>query len=209
MAKEKEIKTNAMRILDRQKIKYEVLQYECDEFIDGLHTAEKTGAPVEQSFKTLVAQGKSKQYYVLVLPIAEEVDLKKAAKAVGEKSIEMIHVKDITAVSGYVRGGCSPIGMKKQYPTVIQECAAQFDKVYVSGGRIGTTLCMAPEDLKKVSRAEYADFYSVKTEKTVWKQTRTKKKVTGLFLFVCDAAGKFTFQKRNHKINSQKDSGGN
>ena len=132
MAKEKEIKTNAMRILDRQKIKYEVLQYECDEFIDGLHTAEKTGAPVEQSFKTLVAQGKSKQYYVLVLPIAEEVDLKKAAKAVGEKSIEMIHVKDITAVSGYVRGGCSPIGMKKQYPTVIQECAAQFDKVYVS-----------------------------------------------------------------------------
>ena len=145
MAKEKEIKTNAMRILDRQKIKYEVLQYECDEFIDGLHTAEKTGAPVEQSFKTLVAQGKSKQYYVLVLPIAEEVDLKKAAKAVGEKSIEMLHVKDITAVSGYVRGGCSPIGMKKQYPTVIQECAAQFDKVYVSGGRIGTTLCMAPE----------------------------------------------------------------
>ena len=127
MAKEKEIKTNAMRILDRQKIKYEVLQYECDEFIDGL-------------------------------PIAEEVDLKKAAKAVGEKSIEMIHVKDITAVSGYVRGGCSPIGMKKQYPTVIQECAANFDKVYVSGGRIGTTLCMAPEDLKKVSRAEYADF---------------------------------------------------
>lgn len=83
MAKEKEIKTNAMRILDRQKIKYEVLQYECDEFIDGLHTAEKTGAPVEQSFKTLVAQGKSKQYYVLVLPIAEEVDLKKSRKSGG------------------------------------------------------------------------------------------------------------------------------
>ena len=80
MAKEKEIKTNAMRILDRQKVKYEVLQYECDEFIDGLHTAEVTGAPVEQSFKTLVAQGKSKQYYVLVLPIAEEVDLKKRQK---------------------------------------------------------------------------------------------------------------------------------
>ena len=83
MAKEKEIKTNAMRILDRQKIKYEVLQYECDEFIDGLHTAEKTGAPVEQSFTTLVAQGKSKQYYVLVLPIAEEVDLKKPQKRWG------------------------------------------------------------------------------------------------------------------------------
>ena len=195
MAKEKEIKTNAMRILDRQKIKYEVLQYECDEFIDGLHTAEKTGAPVEQSFKTLVAQGKSKQYYVLVLPIAEEVDLKKAAKAVGEKSIEMIHVKDITAVSGYVRGGCSPIGMKKQYPTVIQECAANFDKVYVSGGRIGTTLCMAPEDLKnrkncmdggseKGQQSGVCGFYSVKTEKTVWKQTRTKKKVLVCFFLL-------------------------
>ena len=86
----KETKTNAVRILERNKVPYELITYECDEFIDGLHTAEKTGAPVEQSFKTLVAQGKSKQYYVLVLPIAEEVDLKKAAKAVGEKSIEMI-----------------------------------------------------------------------------------------------------------------------
>ena len=202
MAKEKEIKTNAMRILDRQKIKYEVLQYECDEFIDGLHTAEKTGAPVEQSFKTLVAQGKSKQYYVLVLPIAEEVDLKKAAKAVGEKSIEMIHVKDITAVSGYVRGGCSPIGMKKQYPTVIQECAAQFDKVYVSGGRIGTTLCMAPEDLKKVSRAEYADFIQKKQKKLYGSRPERRKKFWSVS-FCCDAAGKF-LSKKDHKIIAKK-----
>ena len=156
MAKEKEIKTNAMRILDRQKIKYEVLQYECDEFIDGLHTAEKTGAPVEQSFKTLVAQGKSKQYYVLVLPIAEEVDLKKAAKAVGEKSIEMIHVKDITKVSGYVRGGCSPVGMKKQYKTVFDESVLAQEKVYVSGGRIGTQVCCAPADLIRAARATTA-----------------------------------------------------
>ena len=110
--KDKEVKTNAMRILDKNKIFYETINYECDEFIDGLHTAEKTGAPVEQSFKTLVAQGKSKEYYVLVIPIAEEVDLKKAAKVLGEKSIEMIHVKDITKVTGYVRGGCSPLGMK-------------------------------------------------------------------------------------------------
>ena len=88
----KEVKTNAMRILDKNKIPYELISYECDEFIDGLHTAEKTGAPVEQSFKTLVAQGKSKAYYVFVVPIAEEVDLKLAAKTVGEKSIEMIHV---------------------------------------------------------------------------------------------------------------------
>ena len=157
MAKEKEIKTNAMRILDRQKIKYEVLQYECDEFIDGLHTAEKTGAPVEQSFKTLVAQGKSKQYYVLVLPIAEEVDLKKAAKAVGEKSIEMIHVKDITAVSGYVRGGCSPIGMKKQYPTFIHEAAKEQDNITVSGGRLGLQITLSPDDLCRAAKAEYAD----------------------------------------------------
>ena len=117
----KEVKTNAMRILDKNKIPYELLSYECDEFIDGLHTAEKTGAPVEQSFKTLVAQGKSKAYYVFVVPIAEEVDLKLAAKVAGEKSIEMIHVKDITAVTGYVRGGCTPIGMKKQFPTFIQD----------------------------------------------------------------------------------------
>ena len=90
----KEVKTNAMRILDKNKIPYEIINYECDEFIDGLHTAEATGAPVEQSFKTLVMQGKSKQYYVFVLPIAEEVDLKVAAKTVGEKSVEMIHVKE-------------------------------------------------------------------------------------------------------------------
>ena len=121
--KDKEVKTNAMRILDKNKISYETITYECDEFIDGLHTAEKTGAPVEQSFKTLVAQGKSKEYYVLVIPIAEEVDLKAAARVLGEKSIEMIHVKDITAVTGYVRGGCSPLGMKKKYKTIIQESA--------------------------------------------------------------------------------------
>ena len=157
MAKEKEIKTNAMRILDRQKIKYEVLQYECDEFIDGLHTAEKTGAPVEQSFKTLVAQGKSKQYYVLVLPIAEEVELKKAAKAVGEKSIEMIHVKDINQVTGYIRGGCTAIGMKKQYVTRIDESAQKLEKMIVSGGRLGVQIELKPEDLKKASRGEFAD----------------------------------------------------
>ena len=157
MAKEKEIKTNAMRILDRQKIKYEVLQYECDEFIDGLHTAEKTGAPVEQSFKTLVAQGKSKQYYVLVLPIAEEVDLKKAAKAVGEKSIEMIHVKDINQVTGYIRGGCTAIGMKKQYVTRIDESAQKLEKMIVSGGRLGVQIELKPEDLKKASRGEFDD----------------------------------------------------
>ncbi len=158
MAKKKEIKTNAMRMLDKNKIDYEVLQYECDEFIDGLHTAEKTGAPVEQSFKTLVLQGKSKQYYVFVLPIAEEIDLKHAARLVEEKSVEMIHVKDITDITGYVRGGCSPLGMKKNYPVILQESACSYDKIYISGGRIGTTLCLAPEDLIRVTGARTGDF---------------------------------------------------
>lgn len=153
----KEIKTNAVRILDRNKINYELLTYECDEFIDGLHTAEKTGAPVEQTYKTLVMQGKSKKYYVFVIPIAEEVDLKAAARSVGEKSVEMIHVKDITAITGYVRGGCSPLGMKKQFPTVIDSTAETFDQMYVSGGRIGTTVRLNPKDLARVVRAEFAD----------------------------------------------------
>ncbi len=153
----KEVKTNAVRILDRNKINYELLTYECDEFIDGLHTAEKTGAPVEQTYKTLVMQGKSKKYYVFVIPIAEEVDLKAAARSVGEKSVEMIHVKDITAITGYVRGGCSPLGMKKQFPTVIDSTAEAFDQMYVSGGRIGTSVRLNPKDLAHVVRAEFAD----------------------------------------------------
>lgn len=148
----KEIKTNAMRMLDRQKIPYRVLQYECDTFIDGLHTAAKTGAPVEQSFKTLVTRGKSGQFYVMVIPIAEELDLKEAARLAGEKSLEMIHVKEINSVTGYVRGGCSPIGMKKQFPTFIHESAEKYGEIYISGGRIGTTLCLSPTDLIKVCR---------------------------------------------------------
>ena len=156
--KDKDGKTNAMRILERNKIPYETISYECDEFIDGLHTAEKTGTPVEQTFKTLVAQGKSKEYYVLVIPIAEEVDLKAAARILGEKSIEMIHVKDITKITGYVRGGCSPLGMKKLYPTIIQESAQQFDTIYVSGGRIGSTILVNPNALAQVVNAKFADF---------------------------------------------------
>lgn len=153
----KETKTNAMRILDRNHVSYQLIQYECDNFIDGLHTAEITGAPVEQSFKTLVAQGKSRQYYVFVVPIAEEVHLKQAAKVVGEKSIELIPVKEITKVTGYVRGGCSPLGMKKNFPTVIHESAAKYDQIYVSGGRIGTTIVVNPTDLVRVTGATLAN----------------------------------------------------
>ena len=151
----KETKTNAVRILDRNKINYELITYECDEFIDGMHTAEITGAPVEQSYKTLVMQGKSKQFYVFVIPIAREVDLKAAAKAVGEKSVEMIHVKDLTKITGYARGGCSPLGMKKQFPTVIDSTATSFDEIYISGGRIGTTIKLNPNELAKVVNAQF------------------------------------------------------
>lgn len=153
----KEVKTNAMRILDRNKITYEIIHYECDEFIDGLHTLEKTGAPAEQSFKTLVLQGKSGQYYVFVVPVADEIDLKAAAKCVGEKSVEMLHVRDITAVTGYVRGGCSPLGMKKQFPTIIHASAASYPKIYISGGRIGDTIALNPDDLLRAVRGQYAD----------------------------------------------------
>ena len=153
----KEAKTNAMRMLDRQKVKYEAFSYECDEFIDGLHTAELTGAPVEQTYKTLVMQGKSKAYYVFVVQIAEEVDLKAAARAAGEKSVEMIHVKDITKITGYVRGGCSPLGMKKPYPVVFDASAGGFEEIYVSGGRVGLTLKVPLAALLKVTNGKLAD----------------------------------------------------
>lgn len=156
--KAKETKTNAMRILDRYHVPYQTLEYECGEFIDGVHVAELTGVPVEQSFKTLVLQGKSRQYYVFILPVAEEINLKLAAKLAGEKSVDMIHVKDIREVTGYIRGGCSPIGMKKQYPAFLHQSALMQDKVYISGGRLGTTLCLAPEDLAKVAAAKIGEF---------------------------------------------------
>ena len=151
----KEAKTNAMRMLDKNKVSYETLNYECDVFIDGLHTAQKTGAPVEQSFKTLVAQGKSGQHYVFVIPIAEEVQLKQAAKAVGEKSVELIPVRDITKVTGYVRGGCSPLGMKKQLRTFLDESARALDTMIVSAGKIGAQVELAPEDLAGLARARF------------------------------------------------------
>lgn len=153
----KEAKTNAMRMLDRAKIPYETINYDCEEFIDGIHVAEKTGAPPEQSFKTLVMQGKSGQYYVFVLPVAAETDLKRAARTVGEKFLDMLPVKDIQKVTGYVRGGCSPLGMKKSFPTVIHESARTYDRIYISGGRIGVTIVMAPEALAELTGANFAD----------------------------------------------------
>ena len=153
----KELKTNAMRILERNKIPYEYQTYECDEFIDGITTADKIGLPHEQVYKTLVTVGKTGGHYVFVIPIAAELDLKKAAKSVGEKSVEMLHVKDITNVTGYVRGGCTAIGMKKQFVTRIAAAAETLDKIIVSGGRIGSQLELKPEDLKKACKGEFAD----------------------------------------------------
>ena len=141
MAK-KENKTNAMRILDKNKVTYRTKTYECDEFIDGIHVADMNGDPYDQSFKTLVTVGKTGNYYVFVIPIDKEIDFKKAAKIVGEKSVEMIHVKDINAVTGYIRGGCTPLGMKKLYPTVIQESAKNFDEIIISGGKIGMQILL-------------------------------------------------------------------
>lgn len=153
----KEAKTNAMRILDRQKVSYESITYECDEFIDGIHSADLTGVPYEQSFKTLVMEGKSGGFYVFVVPIEKEVDRKAAAKAVGEKTVDMVHVKDILKITGYVRGGCSPVGMKKLYPTVFDASAGNFDEIYVSGGRVGLTLKVPLSDLLRVTGGKLAE----------------------------------------------------
>ena len=157
MAKEKTPKTNAMRILDRLKISYEVLSYQCDEFIDGIHTADTLGIPHENCFKTLVLQGKSKGYSVFVLPIEEELNLKECAKAVNEKSVEMIHVKDINKITGYIRGGCSPLGMKKQFRTFIEMDCLNQDKIYFSAGKIGMQIEMDPKTLMDLIHVQAGD----------------------------------------------------
>jgi Cys-tRNA(Pro)/Cys-tRNA(Cys) deacylase len=151
----KETKTNAMRILDSNKINYTVHSYESDEFIDGVHTANLLGIDSNRCFKTLVTVGKNLNYYVFVIPVALELDMKKAAKSVNEKSVEMLHVKDINDITGYIRGGCSPIGMKKLFKTVIDISAENYETVYVSGGRINTQIQLSPADLLKVTKGKF------------------------------------------------------
>lgn len=148
----KGLRTNAMRFLDKNKIEYKINIYECEEFIDGVTVAEKLGQPMEEAFKALVAQGKSGNHYCFLLPVAMELDLKKAAKSVGEKSVELLHVKDITRVTGYVRGGCTPIGMKKQIMTVVHSSAEELELFYISGVRIGTQIQLSPQELVKAIR---------------------------------------------------------
>lgn len=154
----KQSKTNAMRILDKEKIEYTMMTYSADDGkIDGISVAHKIGREAGVVYKTLISQTSSKVYYVFVIPVEAELDLKKAAKAVGEKKIEMIPVKDITQVSGYVRGGCSPVGMKKLFPTIIDESAQSLETIIVSGGHIGVQMELKVQDLAKVTKAQLAD----------------------------------------------------
>lgn len=154
----KKVKTNAMRILDKEKIEYKIMTYRADDGkIDGLSVAKKIGKEEGLVYKTLISQGSSKGYYVFVIPVEAELDLKKAAKVVGEKKVEMIPVKDITKVSGYVRGGCSPIGMKSLFPTFIDEKALSVGTIIVSGGNIGVQIEIKAEGLAKAIKAQLAD----------------------------------------------------
>lgn len=162
MAKKKEEKTNVMRILDQKKIPYTAHFYEEGEGPEGtreygVHVAQALGQDPMRAFKTLVARGASGAYYVFDIPTPESLDLKKAAKAAGEKSVELLPVKDITAVTGYVRGGCSPVGMKKQYPTFFHRTALDFDTIYISAGKIGAQVETAPAALLALLRAGTAD----------------------------------------------------
>ncbi len=153
----KEEKTNVMRVLDGKKISYESHSYEPDATLSGEEIAGILGEPPEKVFKTLVTQGKSGAYYVFVIPVKEELDLKKAAKASGEKSVSMIKQKELLPLTGYVHGGCSPIGMKKQFTTFIHETAIQYEKMFVSAGKVGFQIELAPGDLIAVAGCRTAD----------------------------------------------------
>ena len=153
-----EQKTNVMRALDQKKVRYTPHEYPHGaEAVDGVTVAGLIGAAPEQVFKTLVTRGASKSIYVFVIPVAAELDLKKAARAVGEKSIAMIHVSEITALTGYVRGGCSPRGMKKQYKTVYHESALEQETIIVSAGKIGSQVELEPKALATLTRGQFAD----------------------------------------------------
>lgn len=152
------VKTNAIRILDTKKMAYEVLTYDnLDGKIDGVSVAGKIGRDPKEVYKTLVAQGASKSIYVYVIPVESELDLKKAAKAAGEKNVEMIPVKDILKWTGYIRGGCSPIGMKKEYKTFLDESCLELERMVVSAGKIGVQIVIDPKMLVDLTRAETPD----------------------------------------------------
>ena len=156
MAK-KEDKTNVMRALEQKSIPYVAHTYPTDGAIDGVSVAKMLGQNAEQVFKTLATRGASGGYYVFDIPVAENLDLKKAAKAVGEKSVAMLAQKELLPLTGYVHGGCSPVGMKKQFPTVFRETVILFDTICVSAGRIGAQVEAAPDALMELINAQTAD----------------------------------------------------
>ena len=152
-----------MRLLDKAKIKYEPHEYpHGSEAVDGLTVAKLCGFDPECVFKTLVARGTSKNVYVFVIPVSSELDLKKAAKAAGEKSVEMVKVSEINALTGYIRGGCSPVGMKKRYPTFINESAKAKNTVYVSAGKIGSQVELEPLALAEICGAQFSELVTDK-----------------------------------------------
>ena len=153
----KEEKTNVCRVLDAKKIEYKLHTYEPDATKSGEEIADIFGEDADKVFKTSVTRAKSGAYYVFVVPVKEELDLKKAAKAVNEKSVSMIKQKELLPLTGYVHGGCSPIGMKKQFPTIINETAVSYDKIFVSAGKVGFQIELYPENLIDMVRADIAD----------------------------------------------------
>ena len=157
MAKNKEEKTNVMRTLEQKKIPYTAFSYDPDGPIDGVSVAAETGLDAASVFKTLVTKGASGAYYVFDIPVVENLDLKKAARAVGEKSIAMLPQKELLPLTGYVHGGCSPVGMKKQFPTVFHETVNELDLIAVSAGKIGHQVQVKPADLLNLLRAKTAD----------------------------------------------------
>ncbi|MGL5718943.1 MAG: Cys-tRNA(Pro) deacylase [Paraclostridium sp.] len=152
------IKTNAMRILDSKKVKYDMHSYDAsDDNVDGISVANKIGKSVDEVYKTLVTQGTSKNFYVFVIPVNENLDLKKAAKVSNEKKVEMIAISDINKVTGYIRGGCSPVGMKKLYKTFVNKSAQTLDNIIMSAGKIGYQIEISPVDLQNIIKCEFVD----------------------------------------------------
>lgn len=150
-------KTNVMRVLDQKKVPYTSHSYEPDATMSGAEIAGILGEDAEKVFKTLVTVGKSGQHYVFVVPVQGELDLRKAARAAGEKSVSMIRQKELLPLTGYVHGGCSPIGMKKHFPTFLHETAGQYDRIFVSAGRVGCQIELSPENLVKTADCKYSD----------------------------------------------------
>lgn len=154
----KENKTNAMRALDAKKIPYQVHFYECDEFMDGIQVARACGMDENKVFKTIVTISAKKIIHVFVLPVGREIDLKAAARCVHEKSVEMLPLKDLQSTTGYIRGGCSPIGMKKSYDVILEKSALNYETIIFSAGRLGAQIEMDPKLLNQVCKCTYAEF---------------------------------------------------